>query len=286
MKSPLRLGLPKGRMQDGVLDLMRSAGLPVRIDSRDYRPTLAQNGWEVKILKPQNIVEMLHQGSRDLGFAGADWVSELDRDLVELLDTGLDPVRLVVAAPKALLVDGLLPRTKLRVATEYTGLARTWIAKRNLDAQVVRTYGATEVFPPEDADIIIDNTATGSTLRANQLTIIDEVMRSSTRLYTQARALEDVGKRTRIEEYTMLLRSVLDARNRVLVEANVPANQLEAIAALLPCMREPTIAPLHGGLGYAIRAAIPKGSLPEVIPAIRQLGGTDIVVSQPSQIIP
>ena len=111
-----RLGLPKGRMYEGVTTLLRDAGIPVSIGGRGYRPTVALDDTEAKLLKPQNIVEMLAVGSRDAGFAGADWVAELDADLVEVLDTGLDPVRLVAAAPTADLVDGWLPDRPLVVA--------------------------------------------------------------------------------------------------------------------------------------------------------------------------
>ena len=153
---PVALALPKGSMQAGVLRLLEDAGLPVVLGARAYRPRFGLEGCECKLLKPQNIVEMLHAGSRDLGFAGADWVAELDGELIELLDTGLDPVRIVAAAPEAILEDGVLPKAPLVVASEYERLTRAWIAERGLDATFVHSYGATEVFPPEDADCIVD----------------------------------------------------------------------------------------------------------------------------------
>jgi ATP phosphoribosyltransferase len=179
----LKLAIPKGRMYDGVVSLLAEAGVHISQTARNYRPHANLEGFEVKILKPQNIVEMLQAGSRDLGFAGADWVAELDGDLVELLDTGLDPVRVVAAAPAPLLIGGTLPDQRLVVASEYELLTRAWIKQSGLDARFVRSYGATEVFPPEDADLIVDNTATGSTLEANDLQIVDVLMKSSTRLY-------------------------------------------------------------------------------------------------------
>src|SRR5213592_2098135 len=159
----LRLGLPKGRMEAGVLSLLGDAGIRVRPGARGYRPDVSLPETEAKLLKPQNVVEMLAAGSRDAGFAGADWVAELEADVIELLDTQLDPVQIVAAAP------------------EYERLARAWIAERRLAADFVRSYGATEVFPPEDADVIIDNTATGSTLEANGLRVVEVLMQSSTR---------------------------------------------------------------------------------------------------------
>ncbi len=285
-RAPLRLAVPKGRMYDNVVGLLDDAGIRLKASTRSYRPEASLPDLEVKVLKPQNIVEMLHVGSRDIGFAGADWVAELDgTGLVELLDTGQDPVRLVAAAPVALLQDGRLPRRPLVVASEYERLTRGWIAAGGLEATFVRSYGATEVFPPEDADCIVDNTASGATLQANGLQIVDELMRSSTRLYTNQATLRDPAKRGFVERFVLLVRSVLDARGRVMVEVNVSAEALERVIAVLPCMREPTVAPLHGGAGYAVKAAVPRGDLARVIPEVKSRGGTDIVVTKLAQIV-
>jgi len=284
--SILQLALPKGHMFDGVAALLAEAGIPLRHSPRGYRPTVGLAGVEAKILKPQNVVEMLHAGSRDVGFAGADWVAELGASCVEVLDLGLDPVKLVAAAPRDMLVDGALPARPLVVASEYAHITKRWIAAQGLDAQFVQSYGATEVFPPEDADCIVDNTATGSTLRANGLAIVDTLMHSSTRLYASPRALEDTTRRGRIEDLALLLRSVVVARSRVMVEVNIDADRLARLVGVLPCMREPTVSPLAGGSGYAVKAAVPRSELPAVILQLKALGGTDLVVTSPSQIVP
>lgn len=284
-RSVLRLALPKGRMQAEVFVLLADAGIRVREGMRGYRPAVSLPGCEVKLLKPQNIVEMLHAGSRDMGFAGADWVAELGADVTELLDTGLDPVRLVAAAPRSFIEQGGLEGRALVVASEYERLTQQWVARRGLSATCIRSYGATEVFPPEDADLIVDNTATGATLEANDLVIVDEVMRSTTRLYANHRALEDPCRRAVIERIVMLLESVLNARQRVMLEVNVAPDLLDVVCAALPCMREPTIAPLHGGAGYAVKAAVPRSDLPVLIPRIKDCGGTDIVVTAISHIV-
>lgn len=282
---PLRLGLPKGRMQEAIFTLLKDAGIELSLGHRGYRPTLSIPGYETKMLKPQNIVEMLHMGSRDIGFAGADWVAEKQVELVELLDTELNPVQVVAAAPVDLLVDGQLPKMPLRIASEYERLTKKWIAESELDATFVRSYGATEVFPPEDADCIVDNTATGSTLRANKLQIVGQLMVSSTRLYANPRVLDDKEQMRKIDDLLLLLKSVLEARRRVMVEVNVSQDSLEAIVEVLPCMREPTISTLHGGGGFAIKSAVPCKDLPLIIPQIKALGGTDIVVTRLAQII-
>ena len=144
----LKLALPKGRMCDEVLELLKEAGIDLKIGARAYRPTISLDNVQVKLLKPQNIVEMLAAGSRDLGFAGADWVEELDANVVEILNTGLNPVRIVAAAPSNLLVNNKLPKQQLTVASEYEQITKKWITKEKLLASFVRTYGATEVFPP------------------------------------------------------------------------------------------------------------------------------------------
>lgn len=283
---PLKVGLPKGRMQEGVISLLSGAGIHVRVGARDYRPVVSLPWLEAKILKPQNIVEMLQAGSRDVGFAGHDWVRELGADLVQLLDTELDPVKLVAAAPVALVERGWPPRQHLVIASEYERLTRAWITASGLDATFVRSYGATEVFPPEDADCIVDNTATGSTLRANGLDIVGELMTSSTRLYAHPAAMDDPKRREKIDRLVLLLGSVLEARRRVMLEVNVSADKLEAVCAVLPCMREPTISTLHGNSGYAVKAAVLRKELPSIIPEIKAKGGTDVVVSALSQIVP
>ena len=268
--------------------LLSECGMAVRLGDRAYRPSLSLPDTEVKLLKPQNVVEMLHAGSRDVGFAGADWVAELGADVVQLLDTELDPVRVVVAAPAGLLTsEGSLPRNRhLVFASEYVRLARGWIEQSGLDASVLRSFGATEVFPPEDADCIVDNTATGSTLLANQLDIVDEVMTSSTRLYAFPGALVDPARRDRIDALTLLLRSVLDARRRVMLELNVETTELAGVIEVLPAMRQPTISELQGNAGYAVRAAVLRSELPALIPELKARGGTDLVVSTPTQIVP
>ena len=285
----IRLALPKGRMQEGVFTLLADAGIRLRAGNRGYRPSINLPHFEVKILKPQSIVEMLHLGSRDVGFAGADWVAELgaDQDLVELLDTNMDPVRVVAAAPVQLVHDGKLPRDRaLVVASEYEQLTRRWIAQQQLQATFVRSYGATEVFPPEDADCIVDNTATGSTLRANGLEIVDELMLSSTRMYTRAAVMDDPHRREQVERFVLLVRSVLEARQRVMLEVNVTPDNLEAVVEVLPSMRQATVSPLHGSRGFAVKAAVRRDDLPRVIPEIKKRGGTDVVVTALAQIVP
>ena len=225
---PIRLGLPKGRMQEGVVRLLADAGIDLAHGPREYRPRISLDGFEAKFLKPQNMIEMLHAGSRDIGFAGADWVAELGAEVVELVDTGLNPVRLVAATTPAYLdnhgADNGGPGAKpFVVASEYASLTAAWIADKGYNASVLRSFGTTEVFPPEDADYIVDVTATMATLEANNLVIVDELMASSTRLFANPAVLDDPGRRDTIERFVLVLKAVLEARKRVMVEVNVPA---------------------------------------------------------------
>ncbi|MEO1227647.1 MAG: ATP phosphoribosyltransferase [Myxococcota bacterium] len=295
---PLHLAIPKGRMYQGVVDLLAEAGVRLHHGSRGYRPKINLPAVEAKLLKPQNIVEMLAVGTRDVGFAGADWVAEKSLELHEVMNLGLDPVRIVAAAPRELLVDGRLPSESpiggpLRIASELERLTRSWMSEACPGGRFVRTYGATEVFPPEDADVIVDVTQTGATLEANGLVIVDELMRSATRLYASRQAMAAPAKRARIEDLATLLQSVIAGRERVMVEVNVGVDALDQVVASLPAMRQPTISKLyaHGkargeAVGYAVKAAVLRSVLPGLIPQLKACGGTDIVVSPVSQVVP
>lgn len=290
-QTSLRMALPKGRMQGAVFTLLRDAGIRIEDTVRGYRPRVGLPDADVKLLKPRNVLEMLQTGSRDMGFAGADWVREMaiSDQVVEVLDTQLDPVKLVAAAPAALVESGWPPAdgrdTPLRVASEYELLTRCWMDGLDADTRFIRSFGATEVFPPEDADCVVDNTATGETLRSNGLVIVDELLHSTTRLFASVSAMENPVRRGRVEEVALLLKSVLDARQRVMLELNVPEERLDHVVEVLPSMRRATVSRLHGEDGYAVKAAVPRAQLPDLIPLLKRRGGQDIVVSKLAQIV-
>ncbi len=281
----IRVGLPKGHIQENVLELLRDANIEIDRHHRNYRPSFSMTGFEAKILKPQSVAKMVAAGSRDVGFTGADWVEELEADVVEVLDTELDPVRLVAAAPADMVQDGDGLPENLVVATEYERLTERWLANTGRSGTVIQSYGATEVFPPEDADVIVDVSQTGRTLAANDLVVVDELITSSTRLYANPDAWNDPVKRDEIDRFALLLQSVLDGRRRVMLEVNVDANQLEDVIEAVPAMRKPTVAPLHNEDGYAVKAAVPKDDVTSLVPDIKRAGGTDIVVTDLAQIV-
>jgi ATP phosphoribosyltransferase len=272
----IKLALPKGRMHDAVVALLADAGCRVLSNGRNYRPSCADDRFELKILKPQNIVRMVELGSHDLAFAGHDWVVESGARVVELLDTGLDPVRVVAAVPRALADPASLRKGRLVAASEYERLTCDWLDRQGYRYIFVRSHGATEVFPPEDADLIVDNTATGRTLAENDLLELDTLLWSSTRLIAHPAVLE--GERGRVvEELRMLLQAVLDARRRVMLEMNVSPSALEGLLRMLPCMRRPTVSPLAGDAGYAVKAAVLRDQVARLIPALKSAGATDIL---------
>ena len=280
------IALPKGRMFDEIVSLLKDAGITIRNSARGYRPTISLENYSAKILKPRNVITMLLANARDVGFAGADWLDEMGVELPELLDTGMNPVRLVVAAPTELLVDGQLPDRPLVIASEYPNMAQRWVEKKGINATVLHTYGATEVFPPEDADLIIDNTSTGSTLRANGLQIIDEIMTSSTRLYASAEAMANPYRKEQLEHLTLLLDAVLRARGRVMMDLNVPKDKLDGVLEILPSMRQPSVSPLSEDGWFSVRSAVPRKELALIVPKLKSRGATDIVTTSAEQLIP
>jgi len=286
MSSEIRLALPKGRISEEVVRLLGSTGIAVRSNGRSYRPQVSEPEIEAKYLKPQNIPRLLEIGAHDCGFTGHDWVVESGADVVEVLDTTLDPVTLVAAAPEGAAAHLAALDRPYIVASEYEAITHRYMEARERRYVFIRTFGATEVYPPEDADLILDLVATGATLRENRLVVVDEVLRSSTRFVASRAALADPDRAGRIETLATLLRSVLEARRRVLLEMNVAAERLAAVVAVLPAMKSPTIQELYGGKGYAVKAAVPREGLAGVILRLRQAGATDLIAYTLEKVIP
>jgi ATP phosphoribosyltransferase len=281
----LRILIPKGRIFDNVARLFAEAGFPLSLADRTYRPVIAADWMAGKIMKPQNVGELLELGSHDAGFTGLDWIRESGAAVEEILDLGFDRVRIVAAVPREL-GDGDLKKRRLVAATEYVGLARQWLEESGYQYRILRTYGATEVFPPDDADMIIDNTSSGRTLKDNGLRIVAALLESSTRFVASPAALADREKRGRIEELAMLFQAVLEGREKVMLEMNVAESRFAELAAGLPAMRSPTVAPLYGGAGYAVKIAVRKGEVPDLIPRLKKLGAGDIVEYDLRKVVP
>ncbi len=275
--------LPKGRIFENIKRLLSDAGLELKTNGKDYVPASSDDRIRCKLMKPQNIAELVEYGFHDCGFTGYDWVVESGAEVVELLDTGFDSVRIVSAVPAG--AGPGLPGSRIYVATEYKSIALDYLERKNLDYVLIRSFGATEAFPPDDADMIIDNTSTGRTLRENGLEILDTLLFSSTRFIASKRAMDNAAKRESIEGLVMLFRAVLDARNRVMLEMNVSTKILEAVVELLPCMRAPTVAPLYNDEGYAVKAAVKRDAISTLIPKLKSIGVTDILESEMKKVI-
>jgi ATP phosphoribosyltransferase len=281
----LRILIPKGRIFENVAGLFAEAGFPVSLADRTYRPVIAADWLDAKIMKPQNVGELLELGSHDAGFTGIDWIKESGADVEEIMDLGFDRVKIVAAVPAGSREEDMKSR-KIVAATEYVNLAETWLRASGYSYRILRTYGATEVFPPDDADMIIDNTSSGQTLKDNGLRIIAVLLESSTRFVASHQTMADREKRGRIEELAMLFKAVLDGRDRVMLEMNVPKARFTEIVTGLPAMRSPTVAPLYGDEGFAVKIAVKKSEVPELIPRLKKLGAGDIVEYDLRKVVP
>ena len=282
----IRLVVPTGRMHGAVLRLLGDAGLEIPETAKSYRPVPADDRFEVKLMKAANIPTLLELGAHDIGFSGRDWLEESEADVENMLDTGLLPVRVVAAVPSE-----SDPFTEIRdrpvvVASEYERLTAAYMNRRGVDWRYVRTYGATEVFPPEDADLIVDNTATGSALAANRLEIADVLLDSTTLFIANRRALDDPRVREIVDDLRLLMSSVLEARRRVLLEMNVDETKLARVLELLPAMKSPTVQPLSGNHAFSVKAAVLNEQVPHLIPILRRAGATDILETRLQRVTP
>ncbi|HIH20864.1 TPA: ATP phosphoribosyltransferase [Candidatus Micrarchaeota archaeon] len=282
----LKLVIPKGRLYDSVAGLLSECGVKIVDGERNYRPFSSDPEIEVKLMKPQNIPKLVELGSQDAAFTGLDWILETRAKVVELLDLEFDKVDLVAAIPERTNVKSLVRKKRVVVASEYENLAKSFLRKEGMDFVFMRTYGATEVFPPEDADLIVDNSATGTTLKQNGLKKIAVICSSSTRFVANRNALNDAWKKRKLNNLVTLMRSVLEARKRVFLEMNVSKKDLSRLVPVLPCMKSPTISPLYGEEGYAVKVAVLREEVPKLIPKIKALGARDILEFELKKVIP
>ncbi len=281
----LKILLPKGRIYENVAAMFSEAGIKIYLPERAYRPEVNQDDLEAKVMKPQNIGKLLELGAHDVGFTGVDWIKETGADVVEIMDLGFDRVRIVAAVPNAL-DDAMLRSRRIIVATEYVANSEAWLKAQGFNYLVVRTHGATEVFPPDDADMIIDNTATGRTLQENGLRIIDTIMESSTRMFASKEAMADPEKSRKILELKMLFEAALAARSRVMLEMNVSKARFSDLVSGIPAMKSPTVAPLYGDDGYAVKIVVKKSEVPTLMPRLKSLGATDILEYELRKVLP
>lgn len=278
----LRILLAKGRIYESVYELLNDVGISIHLPDRTYFPTTNQEDLAFQVVKPQITSALLAQNKADLGFSGKDWVYEngVENDVEEIMDFGFDPVRIVAAVPNTVDFDSLL-KGKVTIATEYQNLSRKWIEEKKVDGTIFRTWGTSEGFVQDNEDsiaqVLIDNTSTGSSLRANNLKIVDTLMESSTRMYASKEALKNPEKKRKIMELKMLFESVLNARGRVMLEMNVAKDKIDSLIKGIPSMKSPTVSPLYGDDGFAVKIAVKKSEVPTLLPKLQSLGATDIL---------
>ena len=272
----IKMAIPKGKLQIEVNKLLSEIGLHLMGAERNYRPTCSDPNFEVKLLKSQNIPSLVEIGQHDIGFAGLDWIAEQKADVTVLKDLGFNPVKIVACIPEDWDYEKLKQRDII-VASEYKQLSKKYLKDNGFSYQLLRSYGATEVFPPEDADMVIDNTSTGTTIRANRLKIVDTVYTSSTQFFANKETLKDPAKRQIINDMLLLMNGVLNGRKRVLLEMNCQQQDIDRIVKLLPAMRSPTVSQLYKSEAFSIKAAIPESDVKSLIPALIDNGATDIL---------
>lgn len=287
----LKILLAKGRIYDSARELLEDVGISILLPDRTYFPITNQGDLAFQVVKPQIVSALLAAGRADAGFSGKDWAVEngVDGEIDEVMDLGFDAVKIVAAIPMSASFEEI-SRSRATVATEYALLSERWLKSRGIDGTILRTWGASEGFvregPDSLAQILVDNTSTGSSLRANNLKVVDTLMESSTRLFASKSAMRDEWKARKIMELKMLFEAALAARSKVMLEMNVSRADFDALVAGIPSMKSPTISPLLGDGGYAIKIAVPKSDVPVLLPRLKSLGATDIVEYDLRKVMP
>jgi ATP phosphoribosyltransferase len=279
----LKIGIPKGSLQDATFNLFRKAGFDFRMSSaRSYHPMVNDSELEPLLIRPQEIPRYVEQGILDAGLTGKDWIEDNGADVVEVDDYAyskatLSPIRVVLAAPEDSQIQSAKDLEGKHIATEYVRLTERYLERNRVKASVEFSWGACEVKVPELADAIVVNTETGSSLRAHGLRIVDTLLTSTTRLISNRSSWEDTWKRDKMENIAMLLRGALNAEQLVGLKMNVPRVHLEAVSALLPALKKPTLAPLSDPDWVALEIIVEEPVVRDLLPALKRAGAEGLV---------
>lgn len=278
----LRLALPKGSLEEPTLELFRKAGYQITGASRSYRPSIDDPEIEVRLLRAQEIGRYVDHGFVDCGITGRDWVEENEARVEVLCDLAYSratarPTRWVVVVPEDSPMTTVEDLRGKRIATEAVGLTRKWLASKGVEAEVEFSWGATEVKVPELVDAIVDITETGSSLRANKLRILEEIMTSYPQFVINPRSAADPWKARKARRLALLLQSALTARDHVGLKMNLPENQLQELLTRLPSLRRPTVSPLALPGWIAVETVIEEKVVREIIPELKALGAEGII---------
>lgn len=276
------LGLPKGSLQESTFALFKRAGFAVSCSSRSYYPSIDDEEIKCRLLRPQEMSRYVELGLLDAGICGYDWVYENGSDVVDVCELSYskatsNPVRWVLAVPNDSKIKTVKDLKGKRISTEAIGIVKRYLKANGVKADVEFSWGATEVKAPELVDAIVDLTETGSSLRANNLRIVDTILTSTTRLIANKKAWRDKTKRAKIEQLKMLLTAALDAQKRVLIKLNAPAKKLEKITAALPALHAPTVNRLNDADWFAVESVVEERLVRDLVPVLKAAGATGII---------
>ena len=276
------MGLPKGSLQESTFALFKRAGFNVSCSSRSYIPTIDDEEIKCRLLRPQEMSRYVELGLLDAGICGFDWVYENGSDVQEICELNYskatsNPVRWVLAVPNDSKIKTVKDLEGKRISTEAMGLVKRYLKQHGVKADVEFSWGATEVKAPELVDAIVDLTETGSSLRANNLRIVDTILTSTTRFIANKKSWKDKQKRAKLEQLKMLLTGALEAQRRVLLKCNAPEKSLKKVTEILPALHAPTVNKLNGEGWYAIESVVEEREVRNLIPRLTSAGATGII---------
>ena len=278
----LKLGIPKGSLENATIDLFRRAGFEITTSSRSYFPSIDDPEIECMLIRAQEMARYVEDGILDAGLTGRDWIEENEADVVAVADLiyakqSFGKVRWVLAVPESSPFHTVQDLEGKIIATELVATTKRYLAKHGVKAKVEFSWGATEVKPPVLADAIVEVTETGSVLRANKLKIIDTVLESNTQLIANKTSWEDEQKRRKLEDIRMLLDGAINALGKVGLMLNVHKDNLTAVLAVLPALKRPTISHLSDDEWLAVNTILDETTVRDIIPRLKQAGGEGIV---------
>ncbi|MCL4475697.1 MAG: ATP phosphoribosyltransferase [Nitrospirae bacterium] len=287
----LRLGLPKGSLQESTLRLFKKAGYHISVSPRSYYPVFDDPEIESMLIRAQEMARYVEDGVLDCGLTGRDWVLEQNAEVVEIAELryakeGFRPVKWVVAVPADSKIKSIKDLNGKRVATELVGFTKRYFKSKGIKAEVDFSWGATEVKPPFLADAIVDITETGASLRANNLRIVETIIESTTRFVANRKAWHDKWKRQKMENLALLLKGALAAEEKVGLKMNVPEKAFKRVLSLLSSMHSPTVSTLSDPGWYAIDVVIDERTVRDIIPKLKSAGASGIVEYTLNKVIP
>ena len=282
MSNVLNLGIPSGSLQNACAELFEQAGYRISFPSRSYYPEIDDPEIDCLLVRAQEMARYVEQGVLDAGITGHDWVLETGAEIEELGEfvfskVSRRPSRWVICVPDDSPVQSVKDLEGKRIATEVVNLTRSYLARHGVTANVEFSWGATEVKPPRLADAIVEITETGSSLRANNLRIVEEVLTSTPRLIANRAACADTWKKTKLDNISLMLASCLAAEGRVGLMMNVRNEDLDAVTAILPALQTPTISHLSDPDWVAISTIIEEALVRVIVPELKKAGATGIV---------